>query len=385
MSEYVNCIEKELLFYQIDFKEHTLQNIYFGGGTPTLLNKENWIKLFKIIHKFFKVDKNAQILIEGTPETCTYPKLKLLKDLGMNRLTIGAQTFDEKILNSLNRRHSISDIYKAFKNARKAGIKYLNIDLLFGLPGETKKSFLNTLNRAIEIKPECISPAFLDLNERVSFAIESLKNIYVNKEIEGREAEAFSEIRRILKENEYYDEANGMHYSSFLLRGDTQAYNQNNIPKGSPHSTVVMGCHGDGYLNYFKNRPYQLQYHAGRLNRYISELKSNRMPNFLGLELSEDEIIRQYLIYCCIFLHERINKKDFLNRFNKDIITVLETKFPKLLRDYKIKENKDTVYFRRKKPYLHTNRDKFVLFCMKYLYSPKVLKSIEKEVKDVME
>jgi len=390
MSEYIKCIEKELSFYKINFKNHFLQSIYFGGGTPTLLDGKNWSKLFKIIHNFFKIDKNAQILVEGTPETCTPQKLKLLKDLGVNRLTIGTQTFDEKILNSLNRKHSIQDIYKAFENARKAGIKYLNMDLLFGLPGETKRSFLKTLKRAVEIKPESISPAFFDFHERASFSKsfskKDFRNVYVNPYQPKTEAEAFSEIRRILEKENYYAEVDGRYYSSFLLEKGIEASNQNNIPKGLLDSTVVIGCHADGYLNYFESasekRFRQLQYHGVRLNQYIYQLRKGKMPIFSGMELPEDELIRQYLIYCFIFLRGRINKKDFSSRFNKEVIPVLKSNFSGLLKDYKIKENEDVVYFQRHNPYFYVNRDKFVLFCIKYLYSPKVLKDLMEKVKN---
>jgi len=384
MSEYVKSIEKELFLYKIDFKKHSLQSIYFGGGTPTLLYKENWIELFKIINKFFKIEQNAQILVEATPETCTFSKLKLLKDLGVNRLTIGAQTFDEKILNSLNRRHSIADIYKAFKNARKAGIKYLNMDLLFGLPGETKKSFLDTLKCAAEIKANCISPAFLDLNERVVYSKEDFKNTYINagRKEKDMEAEAFSEMQRFFKKKGYVNEINGVRYTSFLLQGETSAFNKNILPKGSFDSAFAIGCHANSYINYFEKRPYQLQYQGVKLEHYISSVKNGRLPYFSGTELLEDEIIRQYIIYCFIFFHEKINKEDFLKWFNKDIMSFLKTNSPKLLKDNKVREDKNFVYFFRKKPYVRTNRDKFLFFCIKYLYSPKVLKILEKEARD---
>jgi coproporphyrinogen III oxidase-like Fe-S oxidoreductase len=386
MSEYVKCIKKELSLYEINFKKHSLQSIYFGGGTPTLLDEKNWIALFKIINKFFRIDKDVQILVEGTPETCTFSKLKLLKSLGVNRLTIGAQTFDEKILIALNRRHSIKDIHDAFENARKVGIEYLNIDLLFGLPGETKESFFETLKQAVQIKPQCISPAFFDWHERVSFTEKYFDDVYVDFRRPKAESKAFFEMKKFLEKEDYYDEVNGRYYSMFLSGKEIRAYNQNNIPKGLLASTMVAGCHADGYLNYFKGisqkKLYQLQYHCGRLNKYIDSLKKGQMPNFSGIELSEDELVRQYLIYCFIFFHGKIGKKDFLSRFNKDAMLVLKNKFPELVNDYNVKENEDIIYFNRKSPYFRANRDKFVFFCLKYLYSTKVLNALKRKAKN---
>jgi len=379
MSEYIKSLKKELFSYKIDFKKHFLQSVYIGGGTPTLLNKENWIKLFKIINTFFEIDKNTQILTEGTPETCNYSKLKLLKDLGVNRLSIGVQTFNEEILNSLNRRHSIKNVYSAFKNARRVGIKYLNMDLLFGLPGETKEIFIDTLEHALKVKPECISPAFLDLNKNVFFSKKDVRNVYINK----RQAKILTEIKKILKKGDYQNKINDIYYSSFLLHGDVEAYNQNIIPQGSHDSVFAIGCHVDSYLNYLNSKSYQLQYTKGvKLNKYISCLKDNKTLKFLGMEISEDEIIRQYLIYYLIFFKGKINKNDFFGRFNKDIIFVLKTSFSRLLKNSNIKEDKNFVYLCRKESNFYSDRNEFLFFCIKYLYSPKVLKILEKDAKN---
>jgi len=379
ISEYIKSLKKELSFYKIDFKKHFLQSVYFGGGTPTLLDEKDWIKLFKIINTFFKIDKNAQILTEGTPETCTFSKLKLLKDLGVNRFSIGVQTFDEEILNSLNRRHSIADIYKAFRNAREAGIEYLNMDLLFGLPGETKEIFIDTLEHALKIKPECISPAFLDLNKNVFFSKKDVKNVYINR----RQTKILTEIRKILKKEDYQNKINDMYYSSFLLHGDVKAYNHNIVSQGSPDSVFAIGCHVDSYLNYSNNKSYQLQYTKGiKLNKYISYFKENKELKFLGIKLLEDEIIRQYLIYCLMFFQGKINKNDFLSRFNKDIMFVLKNNFSKLFKVSNIKEDKNFVYLCHKESRFYSDRSKFLFFCIKYLYSPKVLKILKKEARD---
>jgi coproporphyrinogen III oxidase-like Fe-S oxidoreductase len=379
MVEYVNCLERELLSYRVNFRQHSLKSIYISGGTPTILDDQGWKKIFKIVNKILKIDKEAQISTEGTPETCTYSKLKLLKDLGVNRFSIGAQTFDEKILNALNRRHSVLDIYTAFENARKVNFKYLNVDLLFGTPGETEESFLKTLRHTAELRPDCISPAFLWFNKNVFFSKKDAKNAYVTKD--QSDAKALLRISMFLKPFGYRNIINGVYYGCFLLNGQIQAHNQNIIPKGSSGSTFALGCASMSYLNYFADRSYQLQSSPrANLQEYISNFKKGKNLTFSGIELPEDEIIRQYLIYCFIFLQGRIDKNDFLSRFKRELMPILKTDFNRLLTDNKFTETQKDVYFHQREPYSFTNREALLLFCLKYLYSPKILNSIEQHI-----
>lgn len=379
MAEYINCLEKELLSYRVNFRQHSLQSIYIGGGTPTLLDEQGWEKMIKIINKFFKIDKGAQMATEGTPESCNYSKLRLLKDLGINRFTIGVQTFDEKILNGLNRRQSKSDIYTAFKNARAANFKYLNADLLFGLPGETEETFLKTLNHIVELKPECISPTFFEFNNFVLFSEKNIKDAYISRD--KSEVSALIRISQFLKSFGYRNIIDGVNYRCFLLNGQIQAYNSTVIPKISRGSIFAIGCHAESYLNYSGDRCCQLRcMNIASTQEYISGHRNGKIPYFIGRELLEDEIIRQYLIYSFVYLQGRINKNSFLSRFKRELMPLLRTDFSRLLRDNKFAETQEDVYFQQKWPYSFTDRKELLLFCLKYLYSPKVLKLIVRQL-----
>lgn len=166
---YLKFFEKELSLYKINFKNIVLDSLYIGGGTPTLLNGKQLERLFKIIHKYFHFNENSQILTEGTPESSSYQKLKLLKNLGVNRFTIGAQSFDEKVLKKANRGHSVNDIYKSFKDAKRAGIDYINLDVLLGLDGENEESYRKTLKGLLDLMPDCISFMTLTLGRGVAY------------------------------------------------------------------------------------------------------------------------------------------------------------------------------------------------------------------------
>lgn len=379
MREYIGCLEKELMLYDVDFKKRHLQNIYIGGGTPTILDEESWHHLFAIIKNFFVIDKKAQLATEGTPESCTYSKLKLLKELGINRFTIGVQTFDEAILNKLNRRHSISDIDTAFKNARKANFDYINADLLFGLPGETKKSFYKTIGAIVKYKPDSISPAFLELGRGVSFSRKDVENAYITEN--QIEAKALFEMGQFFRPYGYSNIIKGIYYQTFFCDKKIEAYNQNIVPKGSQDSTFAIGCHADSYLNYLEGRLFQLQYHKeAKLNNYIDQIKNGRMPVFSGIEVPEDELIRQYLIYCFTFFQGKINKKYFFLTFREKLMPFLKRHFFRLLKENKFRGNKEFIHFYQRTPYSFPNRNELLLFFLKYLYSPAVLKNINGEI-----
>ncbi|MCR5151194.1 MAG: coproporphyrinogen dehydrogenase HemZ, partial [Clostridiales bacterium] len=135
-----------------------LSSIYFGGGTPGVLNEKQFEKLFKAIDAGFSKKEIKEYNVEiGRPDTITGDKLKVLKEYGVDRISINPQTFNENTLKLIGRNHSISQIYDAFSLAQKTGFDCINTDLIAGLPGETLVDFVNSLDCAVNLAPESIT------------------------------------------------------------------------------------------------------------------------------------------------------------------------------------------------------------------------------------
>ncbi len=180
-NSYIKALKRELAvkgFYFTTKHSVNLKAVNFGGGTPTLLAAEELGELLSSIVESFgqKIEDITDISIEATPDSLTLSKLEQLRHAGFNRISIGAQTFEERILNKLNRAHSVEEFYNAYDRARLAGFENINIDLLYGIPTQTFEDLKNDLETAVSIDPEHISPSPLMPVESVLFSPGSKKN-----------------------------------------------------------------------------------------------------------------------------------------------------------------------------------------------------------------
>ena len=162
--DYLNALRKEMEFYNnyLNFRASTL---YIGGGTPSILDIHQLKILFNIISKYIDLKNDVEITFEANPKTLNLRKLLFLKKAGVNRLSIGAQSFDNKELKLIGRVHSSQDINNTYKKARKAGFNNINLDLIFAIPNQTPNNFIINLNQLINLGPEHISLYNLTIDE----------------------------------------------------------------------------------------------------------------------------------------------------------------------------------------------------------------------------
>ncbi len=145
------------------------RTIFFGGGTPSLLTVEQIKRLLFACREAFAVDEQAEITLEANPGTLSSEQLTGLRAAGINRLSLGSQSFDAELLHTLGRIHSPEEIIQAFSNARAAGFRSINLDFMFGLPGQTMHHWKTTLDRALTLHPEHFSLYSLIIEEGTLF------------------------------------------------------------------------------------------------------------------------------------------------------------------------------------------------------------------------
>jgi oxygen-independent coproporphyrinogen-3 oxidase len=145
------------------------RTIFFGGGTPSLLSVSQITRLLNACHSAFAVDKGAEITLEANPGTLDQAQLAGLRAAGINRLSMGAQTTDAGLLKTLGRIHTPKEIQQAIQYARSAGFTSINMDFMFGLPGQTMDHWRETLDRALNLHPEHFSLYSLIIEEGTPF------------------------------------------------------------------------------------------------------------------------------------------------------------------------------------------------------------------------
>ena len=150
-------------------KPRRSRTIFFGGGTPSLLSVSQVSRILDACYNNFAVDEDAEITLEANPGTLSREQLVGLRAAGVNRLSMGAQSFDAELLKTLGRIHSPKDITQAVRDAQAAGFTSINVDFMFGLPGQTMRHWRETIERALDLHIEHLSLYSLIIEEGTPF------------------------------------------------------------------------------------------------------------------------------------------------------------------------------------------------------------------------
>jgi oxygen-independent coproporphyrinogen III oxidase len=173
VDEFMSGLIREAAMYRDDFSHRPFSSIYIGGGTPTVLSPEQLGLLVRVIREHFPIDNSIEFTVEANPNTVTSEKLSLLLALGVNRLSLGIQSFSDDILQTLGRLHNGEQAADAFRLARSMGFRNIGIDLIYGIPGQTETHWEETLDAAIALKPEHVSAYSLSLDHGSQFMREA--------------------------------------------------------------------------------------------------------------------------------------------------------------------------------------------------------------------
>lgn len=165
-SELVEAIVSEIKFRSEYLEDETIKTIYFGGGTPSLLPTLEIERILDAIAKNQSIENNVELTLEANPEDLTLEKLNELKSIGVNRLSLGTQSFIDSELKWMNRMHSSKQAIQCIQDAQDVGFDNISIDLIFGLPDQSKSDWVHNLKTAIELNIQHISSYGLTIEEK---------------------------------------------------------------------------------------------------------------------------------------------------------------------------------------------------------------------------
>ena len=231
-DQYLIALEKELN-ERVD--NTNLRTIYIGGGTPTSLDDAQFESLLKMVSKYSKIVE--EYTVEANPESLTLSKIKLLKKYGVNRLSIGVESTDDKILKSINRKHTFADVKKAVVLARESGIENINLDLIIGLPNVSEKMLEKDIINILSLNPDHISCYSLMVHEHTVFYINGIE-----EPAEEFAYESYKHINKLLEENGY------VHYeiSNWAKPGKES---EHNLVYWNNEKYYGIGLAASGYLD----------------------------------------------------------------------------------------------------------------------------------------
>lgn len=162
---FIKALTRESETCQQFFEPHVFDTLYLGGGTPSLLSPELTDSLFDTLRSHFTFDRLLETTIEANPNSISPEKMRVWRERGVNRLSLGIQSFSDEVLAKLGRSHTAHDASEAFKIARDRGFRNISIDLIYGIPGQTMDEWSATLETAVSLHPEHCSLYALSLDE----------------------------------------------------------------------------------------------------------------------------------------------------------------------------------------------------------------------------
>ncbi len=279
-QDYTGLIAKEA-----ELRGYTLSRpntIYFGGGTPSLMDPDHLEGLMIILDRFFDLSCAEEITLEANPETVTTQKLKGYRKLGINRISIGVQSFNPRGLKALGRHHSPDECRSAYLRAREAGFDNINIDLIWGWPGQRDDELLEDLHTAIELRPDHISLYLLTYHQGTPFGdmLREGKCMEIPEESVER---MYKIICGVMKEAGY------MHYeiSNWCLEGKECRHN---LLYWEMDPFLGLGAGAWGFVSSARYG------NVRNLQRYREMLMSGKVPEYKRLTLSEDDIFEEKIM-----------------------------------------------------------------------------------------
>jgi len=275
----------EMICRELELRKEYLGNsiistIYFGGGTPSLLEKEALEKLLQTIRTHFTIEETTEISLEANPEDLSEDKIAMFLKCGINRLSIGIQSFDDDQLHYMNRSHNANQAEKAVRNAKKAGFKNISIDLIYGIPSSDHQKWRYDLEKAVSLNVQHISSYCLTIEPATVFGKRKERGL-LPAEDEVYNAEQFELLTSILETNgfEQYE------VSNFCLPGYYSRHNSN-YWKSEHYLGVGPAAHSYNGIS--------RQYNLENNSKYIQYLGKFQIPfsmEILDLKTKANEYI----------------------------------------------------------------------------------------------
>lgn len=300
-SVYLEALRKQII---AEYKGEKLNTLYFGGGTPSLLTIEE----FKNLLDLFNFEDCVEITVEVNPDDINLSYLQGLKKIGINRISIGAQTFNENTLKIIGRRHSSFQIKNAVNCAKNAGFVNVSLDLIYGLPNQEVKDFENDLHSAID----------LDLKHISLYGLKIEDGCYFYKNPPQRLPNLDVQADMYLKAIEILKEANFNHYeiSNFAKMGFES---QHNLNYWNANTYYGFGCAASGYIDDV---------------RYTNEIELEEYIESPFSKISKQRLTDQLKLEETIFLGFRKSEGINIEEINQKFGINFNEKYSKILKKY---------------------------------------------------
>jgi oxygen-independent coproporphyrinogen-3 oxidase len=324
-AAFVSAICNEIVLQKDYLQNENISTIYFGGGTPSLLNNSDLKNIFENVFSTFKIEENAEITLEANPDDLKIDKIKELSDSPINRLSIGIQSFFDDDLQFLNRSHSSDQASEAIFNTHKQGLSNISIDLIYGIPTLTDKKWKENIKIAIDSGVQHISAYSLTVEANTAF------DLFIKKgKIKAPEEEQAVRQFEILMDT--MNNQGFIHYeiSNFCKEGFFSRHNSNYWKQQK-----YLGLGPSAHSFDLDSR----QWNVANLQQYIQSINAGNIP-FEKEILTSSQKYNEYIMTGLRTVWG-VNLKEVKLKFGEELLSYLSKNSQKYLTDktMELKEN----------------------------------------------
>ncbi|WP_270998413.1 radical SAM family heme chaperone HemW [Listeria seeligeri] len=340
VDEYVDLLIKEMQITAANKQMEPIDTVFVGGGTPTTLNEAQIAKLCTAIQEIFPMKEEVEFSFEANPGDLSVAKVQTMKDYGVNRISMGVQSFNNDLLKKIGRIHTVKDVYQSVENMRTVGFENVSIDLIFSLPGQTEADFRDTLNQALALDLPHYSAYSLIIEPKTIFYNLMQKGKLF---LPGQDAEA-NMYDLLLVEMEKHGRKQ-YEISNFAKEGFESKHN---ITYWSNEHYYGFGAGAHGYIG---NTRYS---NFGPIKKYMEPLQENKLPVFQQKELTLKEKMEEEM-----FLGLRkvsgVSKAGFQRKFGQDLDATFQNAIQKTMAKGWLENNEENVALTRNGRFLGNN------------------------------
>lgn len=305
VDDYLDALEQEMALTFKASPAREVRTIFIGGGTPTILTVKQMERLLVAIERYFpNRSADLEFTVEANPGTLERDKLMVMRDGGVNRLSIGAQSFDDELLKAIGRDHDAKVIYDSVNTAQATNFDNISLDLMFGLPGQTVSMMDETLDAAFALGVQHFSAYALIVEENTLFHVLQRRGQF-KLPTDDEEFAMYQLVRERMGRQGYEQ----YEISNFSYRGYESRHNRT-YWLNEPYYGFGVGAHG-----YVQGVRYA---NVRGVNPYIQALKEGRLPRVEEYEVSETEAMENTMILGLRLL-EGVSFGRFQKRFGTDL------------------------------------------------------------------
>lgn len=309
VDEYIQSLLTEIRLTLEKHPTKVSETIYIGGGTPTSLTAKQLDVLLTGIHRYLPTHTTKEFTVEANPGDLTAEKLDVFKAHGVNRLSMGVQTFDDRLLKKIGRKHSVQDVYDTIKLLEKKQFDNVSIDLIYALPGQTLESFRDTLTKALAFDLPHYSMYSLILENKTMF-MNWVRQGRLELPTQEAETQMFEEAIIAMAQSGHHQ----YEISNFAKKGKESMHN---LVYWDNEHYFGFGAGASGYLDQKRYKNY------GPIQHYMKPLKEQRLPIFETEEISRVNQIEEEM-FLGLRKIEGVSLRRFEEKFNKKLTTVYQ-------------------------------------------------------------